>query len=490
MKPSRAFFLFFSLIPLSVGCGDSTALPRIDLVSALENADPGDVVRLGAHRYEGTFVVPAGVELRGEPGAQIIAKEGNLVALTLIPSKEGDRPTKVQGLVVKSEKLAIASEGEGLVEIQDVTIETPTGIGVFLNGVTALLKESRLMGVVDGPESESLMVGEVYGSDSVSIIGLAIVNADVQIEKVDIRGYIGFGAVAYQSAIRWKEGKIENIVGVGFLNEAGTASLEGVHFKEGLQSKDILGKRNGFGLISSTDATTDTSNVTIESMMGMGFLSHESLSGTHVGLSVLDNTSYGIHVQGKEALESIKSSIGSSIRFEGLSSVGNAMAGVSLVNAGRVAIVGDSLISDTLAYGAQISVDDFVLGHGIQLAEGTTELTMDGVILLDNQVVGMMLDGAESILQARDVYVGLADKECDDSDSTCFAIHAQNGASKEGFNAGVTVGPGFVELEPGAVLPKTAKESMPSVAKIADWSPAKESLVGKEIEVSPSGIRF
>ena len=69
------------------------------------------------------------------------------------------------------------------------------------------------MGAVDGPNSDKLMLGETFSSDSVSVIGIAMVNADVQLEKVDIEGYVGFGAVAYQSNVVWKEGMVRWIVG-------------------------------------------------------------------------------------------------------------------------------------------------------------------------------------------------------------------------------------------------------------------------------------
>ena len=109
--------------------------------------------------------------------------------------------------------------------------------------------------------------------------------------------------------------------------------------------------------------------------------------------------------------------------------------------------------------------------------------------VLDNEIIGILLDGEETLLEANDVFVGLVEKECDSTHAHCYAVHAQNGASTEGFSSGVARGPGFLELDPSAVLPKTEKEAMPSVSKLADWSPAKEALA-KEIEISPSGINL
>ena len=87
-----------------------------------------------------------------------------------------------------------------------------------------------------------------------------------------------------------------------------------------------------------------------------------------MGLSVIDSSSYGVHIQGKEEDRTVKSGAVQALSFETLSLVANSMAGVSILENSNVAIDNDSLISDTVAYGAGISMDDVVLGHGVQLA--------------------------------------------------------------------------------------------------------------------------
>ena len=366
---SRVGTVFVFCVCSTFGCQSSEVdLPKVDLDAVLLTAAAGDVIELGPHSYEGSFEVPEGVTLRGGPQTRLIAKEEDMVVLNLIPAKEEDRPTKVESVTIESGKLAINAEGTGYIEILKASIETPTGAGIHLKGVTGKIKESKLAGAIEGPNSDKLMLGETFSSDSVSVIGIAMVNADVQLEKVDIEGYVGFGAVAYQSNVVWKEGMVRWIVGAGFLNEAGTALLEGLTFKEGLQSKDILGKRNGFGIVSSKEASTDTFSVTIESMMGMGFVAYESISGRHLGLSVIDSSSYGIHIQGKEEDRTVKSGAIQELSFETVSLVGNSMAGLSILENSKVALDNDSFITDTVAYGAAVSSDDIVLGHGIQLA--------------------------------------------------------------------------------------------------------------------------
>ena len=235
---SRLGPAFIFCVYSTFGCQSSEVdLPKVDLDAVLLTAAAGDVIELGPHSYEGSFEVPEGVTLRGGPETRLIAKEEDMVVLNLIPAKEEDRPTKVESVTIESGKLAINAEGTGYIEILKTSIKTPTGAGIHLKGVTGKIKESKLAGAVDGPNSDKLMLGETFSSDSVSVIGIAMVNADVQLEKVDIEGYVGFGAVAYQSNLVWKEGMVRWIVGAGFLNEAGTALLEGLTFKEGAPYK-------------------------------------------------------------------------------------------------------------------------------------------------------------------------------------------------------------------------------------------------------------
>ena len=126
---------------------------------------------------------------------------------------------------------------------------------------------------------------------------------------------------------------------------------------------------------------------------------------------------------------------------------------------------------------------------GFSLRVKTVPLRLDAVSLLDNEIIGILLDGENALFEANDVFVGLVEKECDATYAHCYAVHAQNGASTEGFASGVAKGSGFLELDPSTVLPKTEKEVMPSISKLAEWSPAKEALA-KEIEISPSGINL
>ena len=74
------------------------------LRSALEGAEPGDVVEVSAGRFESSFTVPPGVTVRGAgAGLTQIVAPTDLSALIVRPNTSAP-PTRIEGLTVVSEK--------------------------------------------------------------------------------------------------------------------------------------------------------------------------------------------------------------------------------------------------------------------------------------------------------------------------------------------------------------------------------------------------
>ena len=168
------------------------------------------------------------------------------------------------------------------------------------------------------------------------------------------------------------------------------------------------------------DSITESTGLTIEGR------AHQAASARHDGLSIVDNTSMGIHIQEGSA-STRKSGTASTISFEGATIVGNRAAGISMISAGGVRIAGDSLVRGTEAVGVQLVSTDMVLGHGIQSAEGG-HLTLDTLALEDNAIVGLLLDGEGASPLMRYTWMLLGSGMSDASLAQCFGAHSQNGA--------------------------------------------------------------
>lgn len=469
----RYFIGFVALF--AVGCSTGP----IDLSAELAVAQSGDVIEVTAGDYEGNFIVPAGVILEGEEGAVIRGVSG-APALTLIPGRDADSASTVQSLTIYTDEVGVFAAGKGFVNIQNVTVHADLGVGMVLDDCTASVTDVDLVGVVDGPDSPVLMLGEYFESDKVSVMGLAAHLADLTISNLNITGFVGYGAAFYGGTALWDGGVLRWIVGVNIMVEESQLSLENVHIKESLQSRDANAKRSSFGLVSSTGSNTTTNNVTIEDIMGAGVLIHEAVSSVHTTLKVSKCDATGVHVQnGTGHTELIAAEFHQ-----------NKNAGLSLLKAGQVDII-DSRVFDTAAVGAQITSSDLVLGHGLQIAAGDANVNMSGVLLEDNEIVGLLLDGDNLDVYAEDVTVGLRDMVCSNDHADCFGVQNQNGASlPDGINVGDSLEDAGAVFGGSVDFPITENQIVQEISKIGEWIPEDDGYVaGNTLQIGETGIQ-
>ena len=113
-----------------------------------------------------------------------------------------------------------------------------------------------------------------------------------------------------------------------------------------------------------------------------------------------------------------------------------------------------------------------VLGHGIQSAEGGTDLTLDTLALEDNAIVGLLLDGEGTSVTANEVHVDVARiwDDCDASLAQCFGAHSQNGAPDVASIAGISVGTAAAGTPQGA-LKRTDSQLVQAVEGLVGWVP-------------------
>jgi len=489
--------LFWSLV-FSVACGDPAdeTIDPSGLTAALEAASAGDVLTLGNTTYAGSYVLPAGVTLRGS-GSTVIEGIDGSIALSVLPGSDSE-PTVVESLTVQSGTHAIharGSSGDEVIRLSRVNIETPSGVGLVLSDLRAELDAVSLQGELRSATDEALrsISGRTYSSDERSVLGLAASNATVAMKNVDIRGYVGFGLVAYESSVEWTGGTVEFILGVGVMNESSELSMTDVLIRKGLQSYDpsLVDEITTFGLVSSTDSTTDTVGVQIETIQGIGMLVHQARGGDHLGLVVRESEVIGVHVQESSASTN-KSGDAAKITFRGVQFLENNAAGLSLKNAGDVVVEADSesrsFIGLTRYVGTQLVPTDVALGHGLQ-AEGETTLTLSELDLEDNAITGLLMDGADSQLKAAaGVSIRLRDFACDQDYAGCYGAHSQNGAPDLTSESGITFGDGIDETDSRWQFPTTETQAVGSVVNLVGWIPMTGATTGATLRVSGTSV--
>ena len=469
----RLRYIIVLLTGVTVGCSSGP----IDLPAALATAEAGDTIDVTAGEYVGNFVVPAGVTLEGDEGA-VIRGEAGAPALVMMPGSSASEPTSIKGLTIHTEDIGVLSVGSGYVAMEDVAVHATLGMAVVLDDCNATLTNVDLIGTIDGEDSSALMLDSVFESDKVSVVGLAANKADLTISNLNITGFVGYGAALYQGIAHWNGGVLQWNVGVNVMNEASTLTLENVHIKDSLQSRNMQFKRPSYGLVSSTDSITTTNSVTIERIQGAGVLIHEAVSNVHDTLKVSRCSFTGVHLQnGSGATEFVASEFHE-----------NQRTGLSLLKAGEVDIV-DSGVFDTIVVGAQITSEDLVIGYGLQIADGDAQVDLDGVLLEDNQVVGLLLDGENLNVTASDVTIGLRDLTCSDAHEDCFGVQNQNGAS---LPSGLNVSEALEDVsESLGDFPVTQEEQVvQSIKNLAGWIPENGGYVaGNTLQIGADGIQ-
>ena len=320
-----------------VGCGagqDEGAGGRcVASAEALERAldrAPQDVVLCAGSRIEGSFRVPAGARLRGEPGAVLIARAGPALRIT---GSSTERARVVQGLRVvvpadpDTTPVGILVQGAGDVLLQDLTWELGGGVALLALETSGVeLVNAEIVGQLPhaAPRSAQLTAGQVPASGVLVSGGGAC--ASVSLRGVHVRGIYGV-AVALQGV-------------------CGTLEDVWIH--------DVVGTA-----VMAADATIDGRDVVVSSVRGADVVSSAALG---FGWVVTEGSDLGLR-------------------------------GAGAVDAGDVALFvqGATLRAEGLAIFASRGRAVVVDGQG---AAGDTSAQVEGLLLRGAVDAGVMLRGA------------------------------------------------------------------------------------------------
>ncbi|MBW2463615.1 MAG: hypothetical protein JRH11_18330, partial [Deltaproteobacteria bacterium] len=225
MRYILSVFLVLSL-GLAFGCdgGDGAVGDSESLSAALASASPGDRVCLTAGVFQGSFDVPAGVELCGAgAGLTRIVGPAGSPALRVVPG--GTMHSVIRDVTVEAQgAFAVFSIGPGDLEIIDTDVDVPSyGAGIGAESLSSLtLTNVNVMGPVtevnagDMPLEPTIDNSANYGVVAVSVM-------TVEASSVEVSGFAHVGVLSVSSNLNWDGGGVFSNLGTGLLVHGGTA---------------------------------------------------------------------------------------------------------------------------------------------------------------------------------------------------------------------------------------------------------------------------
>jgi hypothetical protein len=409
---SRSMLIRLSLLTLlaTSGCVVEPAgsLTSEQLVSELSTLQPGDTLTLPAGTFSGSFIVPAGVTLRGN--STILVAEGG--AALLVSGGTASQPTRIEALTLLTPAVtdkavaAITAVGGDTLELRDLTVIAPTGAGIIVQGVANLTVERVTIDgqLTDASFAELAAESTPVSANEVSIAGLivaagdGIVRANATITDLTVRNVAGFGATFIDSITSWTGGRVEGCAGTGIYLSRSAHSWQGVTVANGRSASNSGAFVTGFGVIATESSSLDTTDLEIASIKGIGLFQSASRS-QHLGARIVGNDSRGIWVQDSLATDSIDPEL----LLDQSVIMGNRGAGIQVLDGGGL-VFQNGLIAGTRTAPVFGGLGGSgVVGDAIQLggAGGIgNQLTTAGSVFLGNGRAGIAAENANSSLEA------------------------------------------------------------------------------------------
>lgn len=414
-------------LTLAAGCGDDKVSSASALREALAGAEPGDVVHVEAGRYEGSFVVPAGVTLEGSgKGATVLVVAGEDPALVLQPGTPGSAATDLTIESSGPSGAAVLAHGAGDAALRRVNVEASVGVAVAAEDLDRLiLDEVTLSGPVDAANVGEFTSAGVLDSGYAGLATSRV--AAVEITALDVRGFAQFGAVFAHSGVSWTGGTACGTLGVGIMFAGGSGTLDGVTICDVFAGLRIYWAS---GLVIAAGADVTTTDVTITRVEGVGVLQDGSTSG-HLDVDVADNGFAGIWLQNGAGTLAAPA-----LRVSGAATTISANGGGGVIAVASTGIdLQDALIEQTTLLGKIVGETTLVMvGDGVQLVGSVTDVLLRSLTISDNGRIGILVDGAGMSLAGvvmQDVVVSGGGEE--------LGLLGQNGSIAPDWSAGVTV---------------------------------------------------
>lgn len=370
--------ILVALLSLTGGCADSSpvrpapACAADALRTALASARNGDAVEVGACRIAGSFVVPAGVTLRGvgSDASTIASTEGRGLDITTTVGTT----TTIEGIAIESTGDAgLVARGAGALMLLDVAVSVTRGIGIGTEDATAVLRDVRVNGPVT--DSGAATVATPGDPATTGTFGLLAVRGVLDARGLDAEGFASAAIAIVDADSELRDVDVGPTVGVGIALSGGRVRLERVAVSRTLHGSGT----DAVAILADRGAIIDSIDVRVDRSEGFGLFASAAGTQSHIRLIATANAMGGVVTTGSGRLE---------LSGAGTAFDDNGFVGV-LVTAGGSALISDAVIGRTRL----ASVAGIMAGDGIQLVDPTDDSSIVRTSVIDNVRAGMVIDG-------------------------------------------------------------------------------------------------
>lgn len=369
----------------------------VQLRQLLRDALPGDSVSVRQGTYKGPLTVPAGVTLQGDGSGRVVIEGPPKDACVLVETDPEAGPTVVRNVTLRAKRgAALAIAGKGELEGQELEIEVEAGVGIAAEGPRRIMLKNV---AIRGTQALGPLRDKAFPLSGrfTPVIGLLLSKIEqLELEQLSITGFAGYGALLHDCKGSWKQGGVEQTVGVGLQIAGGQLALENVKLAGNLASRQPSALVAA-ALVLSGDAVVTTTGLVVLGNGGIGVL-HGAAVSVHDESSIWNNERVGLRLQGGEA----------TLRKAGFT--GNHGAGLLLRDGGRLELTA-STVSGTLPLlvreGATPGFATPTLGDGLHLMMGTkpTQMVLRDVSFVDNARSGCLLHGTDPGARSRAIQI-------------------------------------------------------------------------------------
>ncbi len=359
----------------SSACGDPSCPTAADLQADLDAAAPGDVVPLGACRVEGALVVPPGVSLAGEGSVSVLAGAGGRV-VTL--ETAAGMATALRDVRIESSACgAVVATGGGEASVEGVEVVVNAGVGIAVEEATLVLRDVSVVGPIDEADLDRSMpaLPPFSCATGAASHGLVAVDATLDAERADVRGFEAFGALLVRSTTTWSESELRANLGVGLEVLAGSAELTDLTLARASFGAAAIEAYDG---IFVDGAIVNSTRLSAMDGSTYGLFHADGVSASHTDATVTGNGFAGVWTQG-----------GGSLTLEGATVTDNAFAGVATFDNPALEVLG-STIGETRESAGVFGLRTVTAADGLHLIRSAG--AVEGTELRRNERVGLLLD--------------------------------------------------------------------------------------------------
>jgi hypothetical protein len=353
-----------------------------DIQQALDDASPGDTVRIGACTVQGPFRIPPGVRLEGV-GAAESAIEVLPGAYPAVDARtEAGRRTTLAGVRVESAaRMGVRFSGAGDGTVEDAVVEVDRGAGVVaLDLASFRLARSSIRGPIEVGIKDDPAFVEVTPEETATL-GLVLSNTVGSVDTLEVSGLALFAVVAVDSEVQWTGGSVSGNLGSGLYASGSTVALTDVAVTESWQG---LRGQPPFGVVV-TSSTFVCTRCEIADHDRYGVLAVGSRVDL-VDVRVLRNGDAGLWAS---AMERVHISGSASLFDE------NAFAGAVLVDSHDVDIR-DAAFRNTREQRRNVASGslegELVVGDGIELLGAYDGVRFEDVAIDGNARIGLLVE--------------------------------------------------------------------------------------------------